>query len=55
MHNLRLEIESQCERKVQRFMALSGELEKVNKDLIVKAESLSKTNKSLESQMLTKD
>ena len=38
----RQEIEIQCERKVQRFRELSMELEKVNKDLLDKAESLSK-------------
>ena len=40
------DIEQQCERKVNRFRELSIELEKVNKDLLEKAESLSKMNKS---------
>ena len=42
------ELELSCDFKVQRFRDLSQELEKVNKDLLEKAESLSKLNKSQE-------
>ena len=52
---MRQEIEDQCEQKVNRFRDLSMELEKVNKDLIGKAESLSRTNKSLEAKLHEKD
>ena len=52
---MRQEIEDQCEQKVNRFRDLSMELEKVNKDLIGKAESLSRTNKSLEAKLQEKD
>ena len=52
---MRQDIEDQCEQKVNRFRDLSMELEKVNKDLIGKAESLSRTNKSLEAKLNEKD
>ena len=49
--NNRQEIEQACERKIQRFRDLSVELEKVNKDLLEKAESLSKANKQNETKI----
>ena len=45
------EVEQQCERKVNRFRELSIELEKVNKDLLEKAESLSKLNRVQEAKI----
>lgn len=49
--SMRQEIEQACERKIQRFRELSVELEKVNKDLLDKAESLSKVNKQNEAKI----
>lgn len=46
MQSSRAEIEKAAERKVQRFKDLSFELEKVNKDLLAKAERISKISKN---------
>ena len=45
MMSTRQELELSCERKVQRFRDLSVDLENVNKDLLEKAESLSRLNR----------
>ena len=48
MNNARQEIEQAAERKVNRFKELTTELEKVNKDLLQKAESLGKQTRVLD-------
>lgn len=55
MQSGRVEIEQAAERKVQRFKELTIELEKVNKDLLAKADRLSKVNKSQENSIGEKE